>query len=88
MNDSTYLRAVGGRTFVLTVGCGGVCSILLWFGKLDAAAFTTIIVATVGAYIAANAVQRHAEVRADVQKTVAGLQAEASPPSVVEQVPR
>jgi hypothetical protein len=54
------ISASGGRTFVLTVGCGLVTSVLQWFGKLDPSGsqFSVVIVSTVGAYIAANAVQR------------------------------
>lgn len=48
---------VGGRTFFLTVGCGVVNAVLLWFAKLDSSAYATITSATVGAYIAANAYQ-------------------------------
>lgn len=75
----------GGRTFLLTVGCGFVSSFLLWFGKLDNGSYTAIILASVCAYIAKTTVERHGEIRADVQKVLGGLQAE-TPPSVVEQV--
>lgn len=76
---------VGGRTFALTAGCGVACTVLLWFAKLDTGSFTTIILGTVGAYIASTTWQKHGETRADVQKTIAAAQA-ASPPTVVEQV--
>jgi hypothetical protein len=46
--DLTFL---GGRKFILTVGCGIVTSILLWFGKLTSADYTMLIGFTVGAYI-------------------------------------
>jgi hypothetical protein len=52
------LTQYGGRRFLLTVGCGGVCSILLWFGKLSDPSFTTIILGTVAVYIAANTTQK------------------------------
>ncbi len=76
----------GGRTFALTAGCGMVVSLMRWFDHLDNGSFTAIIIATVGAYIAATTVQRHTEIRADVQKTIAHAQVEADPPTVVEQV--
>lgn len=88
MNESGIFRVLGGRTFALTVGCGLACSVLLWFGKLDSGGFVAVIIGTVGAYITANAFTKHAEVRADVQKTIAQAQVEAAPPTVVEQVPR
>lgn len=78
---------IGGRTFALVVGCGAVTSLMRVFEKLDNGSFTAVIIATVGAYVAATAVQKHGEIRADVQKTIAAAQVEAAPPSVVEQVP-
>jgi len=45
---------MGGRKFVLCLGCGAVTTLLLWFGKLDAAAYTTVILGTVGAFIVGN----------------------------------
>lgn len=54
MNINTF----GGRRFLLTVGCGAVTSFLLWHGKLDSGSYTAIIIATVGAYIAANTTQK------------------------------
>jgi hypothetical protein len=50
--------AIGGRRFLLTVGTHLISSALLWAGKLDAGAYTTIIIATVAAYITGNVVQR------------------------------
>lgn len=52
------IQTLGGRRFLLTVGCGIVSSILLWYGKLDTGSYTAIILGTVGAYIAANTVQK------------------------------
>lgn len=52
------LETFGGRRFLLTLGCGVACSVLLWFGKLTDASFTMIIMGTVGAYIAANTTQK------------------------------
>lgn len=54
MTISTF----GGRRFLLTLGCGVVTSILLWFGKLDGAIYATVVLGTVGAYIAGNTVQK------------------------------
>lgn len=57
---SKMLTGLGGRRFLLTVGCGAVTSALQWFGKLDPAGSTyaLVIVATVGAYIGANTAQK------------------------------
>lgn len=43
--------ALGGRKFILCVGCGVVSSVLLWLGKLDASNYTMLIGFTIGAYI-------------------------------------
>lgn len=77
---------VGGRTYVLTVGCGVVTSFMRWFDKLDNPTYGMIISASVCAYIAATAVKTHSEIRAGVQTKIAEAQAQASPPSIVEQV--
>lgn len=45
---------LGGRKFLLCVGCGAVTSLLLWFGKLESGGYTTIILGTVGAFIVGN----------------------------------
>lgn len=50
-------ETVGGRTFLLTVGCGLASSVLLWFGKLDSGSFAAVIGSTVSVYIGANAYQ-------------------------------
>lgn len=49
---------VGGRRFALTVGSGFVNTLLRWFDKIDQLIFRDLIIATVGAYIAANTVQK------------------------------
>ncbi len=50
------LKTLGGRRFLLTVGCGAVTSLLCWFGKIDGGVYATVIIATVGAYITGNIV--------------------------------
>lgn len=48
------IARLGGRKFLLCLGCGAVTSILLWFGKLDGGAYTAITLGTVGAFVAGN----------------------------------
>lgn len=50
------LQVLGGRKFILTVGCAAVSSFLLWFTKLDGGQYVTIILGTVAAYIVGGTV--------------------------------
>jgi hypothetical protein len=52
------IETLGGRRYTLTLGCGVACSFLLWFAKLSDASFATIILGTVGVYIAGNTYQK------------------------------
>lgn len=54
----TFIESLGGRKFVMTLGCGLATTLLTWFGKIDAATYSLVIVATVGAYITGNVVQK------------------------------
>ena len=57
-----FFTKLGGRKFLLCLGCGIVTTVLLWFDKLDGGAYTTIILGTVGAFIVGNvAAQRKGE---------------------------
>lgn len=51
----------GGRKFLLTLGCGAACSVLVWFAKISDEVFATIILGTVGAYIGGNVWQKRAQ---------------------------
>tara|TARA_R110001599_G_scaffold171353_1_gene362448 strand:+ start:463762 stop:463947 length:186 start_codon:yes stop_codon:yes gene_type:complete len=53
--------SIGGRRFLLTLGCGIVCTVLVWFGKISDGVFATVVVATVAAYITGNTVQKKME---------------------------
>lgn len=56
---------LGGRRFALTLGAGMVTSLLLYLDKLDSAAYASIIIATVGAYIAGDAFEHKQNVKAN-----------------------
>lgn len=52
------LDSAGGRKFVLALGAGVVSSVLVWFGKITPDAYSTVILATVAAYIVGNVGQK------------------------------
>lgn len=52
------LTTLGGRRFLLTLGCGVACTVLVWCGKLDGNIFRDIIIATVGVYVGGNTFQK------------------------------
>lgn len=54
----TPIVSLGGRRFLLTVGCGVVCTVLVWHGKISDQVFAAIILGTVAAYITGNTVQK------------------------------
>ena len=55
---SDVMRDLGGRRFLLTVGCGVVTSALCWFGKISGEVYAAVIIATVAAYITGNTSQK------------------------------
>jgi uncharacterized membrane protein YeaQ/YmgE (transglycosylase-associated protein family) len=55
---NTRILSYFSRKLALVVGCGIICSLLLWYGKLTSDAFAMVILGTVGAYIAGNVVQK------------------------------
>lgn len=52
---------LGGRRYVLVVGCALVYTALLVGGYLDSGAYVALQTLTVGAYLAANGFQKHSE---------------------------
>lgn len=62
-----WLGALGGRTFLLTVGAGIFNSILVWHKSITSSDFALVTGATLGAYIAANAYQAVKGSTPDVQ---------------------
>lgn len=59
------INNLGGRRFVLTVGCGLVCSLLLMHGDITPEIFRDITLATVAVYIGANTYQKHTQIKSD-----------------------
>lgn len=64
---AALLGKLGGRTFLLTLGCGMATTVLTWFGKIDGGTFSVVTLGTVGAYIAANAVHGVAQIKGETQ---------------------
>jgi hypothetical protein len=63
MTMRARLEDIGGRRFLMTMGCGIATTALQWFGKLDAAGSTyaLVTIATVAAYITGNTAQKAME---------------------------
>ncbi len=57
------LQALGGRKFLSAIGAGAVTAVLCWFGKVSDSVYATVVIATVGAFIAGNAVDTHLSTR-------------------------
>jgi len=57
IGDCMDFTSLGGRKFILTMGCGVISTILLWFGKLTSGDFVMITSFTVGAYIAGGTIE-------------------------------
>lgn len=49
---------LGGRRFLLTLGCGVICTGLLVCGYIEGVVFRDIIIGTVAAYITGNTAQK------------------------------
>lgn len=50
---------IGGRKFLITLLSQILGFLLMWYTKIDPGVYATITVATVGAYIAGNVIQKN-----------------------------
>lgn len=51
-------QTIGGRKFLLVIGCGIINAILVWYTKITSEVYGMIIVATVASYITGNVIQK------------------------------
>lgn len=63
MKARDLITNYGGRRFLLTVGSGIVCTLLLMEGYLSESIFRDLIIATVAVYISANTFQKYSDNR-------------------------
>jgi len=56
---------IGGRRFLMAMGAGISCTVLVWFGKIDGNIFRDVVIATVAAYIVGNTWQKKIESQAN-----------------------
>jgi hypothetical protein len=54
----SWHATVGGRKFVATMTALASSSILTWFEKIDGGVYSAVVIATVGAYIVGNVIQK------------------------------
>lgn len=54
MTESRYTS----RKFILAMLVLIICTALQWYGRIDGGVFSAVVIATVGAYITGNVVQK------------------------------
>lgn len=76
---TNYLDRFTEPRLVLSVGCGFVTSLLQFTGKLDPAGttYSVVIIATVGAFIGGDFMQKRSDNQTDVQKAQVAAQEQA-----------
>lgn len=57
-SEETLLVKAGGRKYILSVLSLLSASLLVYFGKIDSGVYSTVMVATVAAYITGNVYQK------------------------------
>lgn len=63
MNLRQVIADSGGRRFCMTIGAGLISTALLVQGYITESGYITLQLATVGAYIAGNVVQKYTDKR-------------------------
>lgn len=62
--------SLGGTKFIATVGCGFTTSFLCYTGHIDAQTYSLVTIATVGAFIAGNVIQKAKELKANKDESI------------------
>lgn len=52
------IEQAGGRRFVMAMGAGIACTVLVWFGKITPEVFQWTVLGTVAAYVGGNTAQK------------------------------
>lgn len=52
------IENTGGRRFIMAMGAGISCTVLVWFGKITPEVFQWTVLGTVAAYITGNTFQK------------------------------
>jgi hypothetical protein len=52
------ITAMGGRRFIMAMGCGVVCTILVWNLKITGEIFRDVVIATVATFIGGATYQK------------------------------
>ena len=71
MSLSKY-DTVGGRRYVMCMGACIACTVLIWYGKLDAKNFADIVIWVTGIYVTGNIAQRAGTGMPDVLNKISG----------------
>ena len=55
---TALLARIGGRKFIVAMGSLGSATLLCWHGHIADGVYSAVMIATVGAYLAANVSQK------------------------------
>lgn len=64
MQIRNLIEQMGGRRFLMAMGAGISCSVLVWFGKITPEVFQWTVLGTVAAYITGNTTQKWKDMEA------------------------
>ena len=56
--EPVNFERIGGRRFLMTMGCAVINTALVWYGKISGEVYRDIIIATVAVYVAGNVTQK------------------------------
>jgi hypothetical protein len=59
---NNVICSLGGRRFLVTVGCGIATTMLCFLEKIDGSVYATVIISTVGVFIAGRTYQKSQEI--------------------------
>ena len=65
--EQSIINKLGGRKFLLTIGCGIVTSFLAYVHAIDSVAYSMVILGTVGSFIGGNVMQKKGKYETEIK---------------------